>query len=64
MYVIRTLFFVYLSLFLDRFPLDPRCLLANELSQHIYKTYVSDILGLVGGTKLSKLKKTKYNYKL
>ena len=51
MYVIRTLNSVYLSLFLDMSPSrpDPRCPLVNEMSQHIYTTYVSGILGLGGG---------------
>ena len=43
-------------LFLDMHPLtfpppphtDPRCPLVNEMSSHIYTTYVSCILGLVG----------------
>ena len=49
MYVIRMLNSVYLSLFLDMFPpLDPRCPLVNEMSPHIYTTYVSGILGLGG----------------
>ena len=49
MYVIRMLNSEYISLFLDMFPpLDPRCPLVNEMSPHIYTTYVNGILGLGG----------------
>lgn len=59
--VIRMLNFVHLILFLDMFPLDSRCPLANEISQHTYTTYyASGIMGL-GGIGLSKPKKTTYN---
>ena len=46
----RTLSSVYLSLFLDISapPPDPRCPLVKEMLPHIYTTYVSGILGLVG----------------
>ena len=49
-YIIRTLNFVYLIFFFFGYvpPLDPRCPWAKEMSQHIYKTYVSDILDLGG----------------
>ena len=51
-YVIKTLNSVCLSLFLDMFPppptLDPRWPFVNEMSPHIYTTYVSGILGLGG----------------
>ena len=62
-YAIKTLNFVYITSFLDMLPLDPRCPLANRMSQNIYTTYVSGLLGLmrVTGTGLSNLKKTKYS---
>ena len=67
MYVIRTLNFVYLSLFLDMFPqLEPRGPLANEMSQHIYTTYVSGILGLGGeqGCRSQRRQNTTENFNI
>ena len=57
MYVIRTLNFVYISLFLDMLlpPPDPRCPLVNEMSPHMYTTYVNGILGL-GGNRVADAK--------
>ena len=54
MFVIRMLNSVYISLFLDMFPpppppLNPRCPLVNEMSPHIYTSYVNGIFGLGGG---------------
>ena len=52
MYVIRMLNSIYLSLYLDMPalpPLDPRCPLVNEMSPHIYTTYVSGMLGRARG---------------
>ena len=55
MFVIRMLNSVYLSLFLDMFPLRPNCPLVNEMSLHIYTTHVSGILGL-GGNRVVDVK--------
>ena len=56
MFVIRTLNSVYLSLFLDTPPPNPRCPLIKEMSPHIYTTYVSGTLGL-GGNRIVDAKK-------
>ena len=39
---------VSFSLFLDAFPLDPRCPLDNDMSLQTYTTYVKGVLGLGG----------------
>ena len=47
-FVIGKMKLVSFSLFLDAFPLDPRCPLDNDMSLQTFTTYVKGILGLGG----------------
>ena len=57
MYVIGKMKLASFSLFIDAFPLDPRCPLDNEMSLYTYTIYVKGVLGL-GRKGLYKPKKT------